>query len=188
MTGEGQSELVARLRSGDETALTELYDATARRAFGLAYRVLGDGAASEDVLQAAYLRLWEQAEQLDEARGSVEGLLMTIVHRRAVDAARARARDRGRTDSLEGRATPVDPPDDQPDAAQRVVQSEDAAAVQAALDELPEPQRRAITLAYFDGLTYPEVADREGVALGTIKSRMRLAMDRLRVRFGTAAR
>ena len=112
MTGEGQSDLVARLRSGDETALTELYDATVRRAFGLAYRVLGDGAAAEDVLQAAYLRLWEQAEQLDEARGSVEGLLMTIVHRRAVDAARARARDRGRTDSLEARATPVDPPDD----------------------------------------------------------------------------
>jgi len=179
MTVDDREAVSARLRRGDEAALAELYDATSRRAFGLAYRVLGDGAAAEDVLQAAYLGLWEQADQLDEERGSVESLLMTIVHRRAIDAVRARSRRRARNSSLEANPQP-DPVDEQPDAATRLVQREDANEVRQAMAALPEPQRRAVTLAYFDGLTYPEVAAREGIPIGTVKSRMRLAMDRLR--------
>jgi len=175
MTVEDQQTLVDRLHQRDEQALAELYDATSRRAFGLAYRVLGDGAAAEDVLQTAYLALWEQAAEIDEARGSVESLLMTIVHRRAVDAVRARTRQRARSGALE-----VDPVDDEPAALDRLVQSEDAGNVRAALDALPDPQRRAVVLAYFEGMTYPEVAEQEGIPVGTVKSRMRLALERLR--------
>jgi RNA polymerase sigma-70 factor (ECF subfamily) len=169
------------LRARDETALAEFYDATSRRAFGLAYRVLGDGAAAEDVLQAAYLQFWEQVGGLDESRGSVESLLMTIVHRRAVDAARARGRQRAHSGELL-----ADPPDDEPAALDRLVRAEDARSVRDALEALPEPQRRAVLLAYFEGMTYPEVAAVEGVPVGTVKSRMRLAMERLRDVLGTA--
>jgi len=181
MTVEDQQALVARLQRQDEGALAELYDATSRRAFGLAYRVLGDGAAAEDVLQTAYLALWEQASTIDETKGSVESLLMTIVHRRAVDAARARARLQARSGDLAH-----DPPDEDPTALDQVVQSEDASTVREALDALPEPQRRAVVLAYFEGMTYPEVAAAEGIPIGTVKSRMRLAMERLRDVLGTA--
>jgi RNA polymerase sigma-70 factor (ECF subfamily) len=181
MTDEDQQVLVAGLRRRDESALAAFYDATSRRAFGLAYRVLGDGAAAEDVLQAAYLAIWEQADELDQSRGSVESLLMTIVHRRAVDAARARARVQARSGNLE-----VDPIDPAPDALEEAVRAEDATSVRAALDELPEPQRRAVVLAYFEGMTYAEVAEAEGVPLGTVKSRMRLAMERLRDVLGAA--
>ena len=180
MIGEDQQVLEGRLRQRDERALAELYDATSRRAYGLAYRVLGDGAAAEDVLQSAYLSLWEQADDIDQARGSVEGLLMTIVHRRAVDAVRARSRPRARSGTVE-----VDPADDAPSAVDRLVQSEDAGAVREAIDTLPEAQRRAVVLAYFDGMTYAEVAEREGIPVGTVKSRMRLAMERLRDQLGT---
>ncbi len=105
---------------------------------------------------------------------------MTIVHRRAVDAVRARSRQRARSGTLE-----VDPADDAPSAVDRLVQSEDAGAVREAIDTLPEAQRRAVVLAYFDGMTYAEVAEREGIPVGTVKSRMRLAMERLRDQLGT---
>jgi RNA polymerase sigma-70 factor (ECF subfamily) len=174
MIVEDDAALIARLQARDERALAELYDATSRRAFGLAYRILGDGAAAEDVLQTAYLGLWERAEEIDRSRGSVESLLMTIVHRRAVDAVRARVRRR------EDGAIEVDPADETPGAAERLVEREAAGEVRAALEALPETQRRVVLLAYFEGLTYREVAEREAVPVGTVKSRMRLALERLR--------
>ena len=84
--------LIERLRAGDEDALAELYDAASRRAFGIAYQVLEDGAGAEDVVQDAFVEFWTAADRLDPARGRPEALLFTIVHRRAIDAVRARAR------------------------------------------------------------------------------------------------
>ena len=82
MIGQGADSLIARLQRGDETALAELYDTSARRAFGLAYQLLRDGAAAEDVVQAAFAMVWEQVDRLDAQRGSAETFLMTVVHRR----------------------------------------------------------------------------------------------------------
>ena len=92
MTDSTSGTLLERFRARDEGALADLYDLMGARAYGLAFRVLHDGAAAEDVVQNAFATLWEQADRLDPGRGSIEGLLLTIVHRRAVDAARSRQR------------------------------------------------------------------------------------------------
>ncbi len=175
--------LIARLRAGEESALAELYDRSVRRAFGLAYQILRDGAAAEDVVHAAFAMVWEQAERLDARRGSAETFLMTVVHRRAVDALRAEARRTVRSGPLE--AEPVDTDEG---ALAQITRAEDAAEVRDAVESLPEAQRRVVMLAYFEGLTYAEVAEQEQLPLGTVKSRMRLALERLRDQFGAGGR
>ena len=180
MIGQGADSLIARLQRGDETALAELYDTSARRAFGLAYQLLRDGAAAEDVVQAAFAMVWEQVDRLDAQRGSAETFLMTVVHRRAVDALRARARHAAHAGPLE-----FEPADLEEPAFDRLARDENAAEVRAALESLPEAQLRIVQLAYFEGLTYPEIADREKLPLGAVKSRMRLALERLRGLLGS---
>ncbi|MGE3961071.1 MAG: RNA polymerase sigma factor [Dehalococcoidia bacterium] len=182
MTDSVTGNLLDRFRARDEGALATLYDQLGGRAYGLALRVLRDGAAAEDVVQQAFATLWEQADRLDAARGSVEGLLLTIVHRRAVDAARARQRRLGRDAALD-----VDPADTEPGPAERMAADDEAAErareVRAALAVLPAPQREVVLLAYFGGLSQQEIATRLDVPLGTVKSRLRLAMQRLRYEF-----
>lgn len=177
---DADEAFVARLRARDPEAVRELYDRVARRAFGLAYRVLGDPAAAEDAVQEAFVGLWERAERLDAARGRVESLLLTMVHRRAVDMARARQR-------RVARAAPM--PDDVPDESSRGPYDTVAALhsrheVVAALDALGADQRAVVELAYFEGLTLAEVAERVGAPLGTVKSRMRLALQKIRRALG----
>lgn len=183
---DGASDLLERFRAGDEGALADLYDLMAARAYGLALRVLRDGASAEDVVQNAFATLWEQADRLDGSRGSIEGLLLTIVHRRAVDAARARQRRLARSAPLES-----DPADDAPTPAEVVVAGDEAQErgreVRAALQVLSPPQREVVLLAYFDGLSQQDVATRLDVPLGTVKSRLRLAMQRLRYEFTSAS-
>jgi RNA polymerase sigma-70 factor (ECF subfamily) len=178
--GEGAQLIVARLREGDPTALRELYQQEERRAFALAYRVLRDAAAAEDAVQEAFTQLWERAGQLTLDGGRVESLLMTIVRRRAVDHARRRGRA--------GHPLP------NPDLLQQVDEqaSELLERVEeklttdglrlelnAALERLPEEQRRIVNHAYFGNLTLRAIAEREGLPLGTVKSRLRLGMTKL---------
>lgn len=185
MTDSGVSDLLERFRARDEGALADLYDLMGARAYGLAFRVLRDGAAAEDVVQQAFASLWEQADRLDEARGSIQGLLLTVVHRRAVDAARARQRRLARSAPLD-----VDPVDPAPTPAEVVVAGDEtqerAREVRAALQVLPEAQREIVMLAYFEGLTQQDIAARLEIPLGTVKSRLRLAMQRLRYEFTPA--
>ena len=101
MTDSTSGTLLERFRARDEGALADLYDLMGARAYGLAFRVLHDGAVAEDVVQNAFATLWEQADRLDPGRGSIEGLLLTIVHRRAVDAARSRQRQSTRSAPLD---------------------------------------------------------------------------------------
>jgi len=168
--------LVARLQARDPAALAELYDAMSRRAFGLAMRVIGDEAASADVVQEAFVWLWEQADRLDARRGRAEGLLMTIVHRRAIDAARRRQR-------LTARTRPVEDADLLADAegeAEPDVDERQYAAIRASFPTLPAEQRLVLEQVYFLGLTQTEVAATNGVPLGTVKSRLRLGLEKLR--------
>ena len=185
MTDSTSGNLLERLRARDEGALADLYDLMGGRAYGLAFRVLHDGAAAEDVVQNAFATLWEQAERLDAGRGSVEGLLLTIVHRRAVDAARSRQRQVARSAPLD-----VDPPDGDPMPMEAVIADDETAErarqVSAALHVLPEAQREVVMLSYFEGLSQIDIAARIEVPLGTVKSRLRLAMQRLRYELGTA--
>ncbi len=176
----GDPSLAARLRQRDPQAFRQLYDRVSGRAFGLAYRILGDGAAAEDVVQEAFISLWKQADRIDPDRGLVESLLMTVVHRRSIDHLRA-ARRREPVNEL-----PVEDPIDwrAAEMLDQVGETLTHESVRDAMLKLPVEQREAIELAYFEGLTHSEIADSTGAPVGTVKSRLRLGINRLRSEFG----
>ncbi|MCB9482477.1 MAG: sigma-70 family RNA polymerase sigma factor [Dehalococcoidia bacterium] len=197
VTGEGEAaspaiddrELARRLQQRDASALASLYRAYRRRAFGLAYRVLGDAPAAEDAVHAAFLALWERADRIDPDGGKLGALVLTVVHRRAVDLARSRARSQQREAprSADGDDLDVDPSTGIPDeraqqAFARVLDDEEATRrrLSAALARLPEAQRAVVELAYFEGLTHRAIAERLGLPDGTVKSRLRLGLGHLR--------
>jgi RNA polymerase sigma-70 factor (ECF subfamily) len=166
--------LLAQLQGRDEAALGVLYDRHGRLAFSLAYRIVGDPETAEEVVQEAFLTVWRRAETYRPERGAVRSWLLTVVRNRAIDAVRGRAA-----------TTPTVPVDDLPLVAldspeAEAIRAVEGRVVREALAELPPEQREVVELAYFGGLSYPEVAERTGVPLGTVKSRMRLALERLR--------
>jgi len=173
--------LVALVARGDESALGELYDRVGRVAYGLAYRVLRDERLAEDAVQEAFLALWRTAAAFRAERAKASTWILTLVHRRAVDLVRREERRR---------AEPLG--DDATSAASE--STEEAAwlrfereRVQAALRQLPDVQREAIELAYYGGFSQSELAERLGVPLGTIKSRMFAGLARLRELLDDAA-
>ena len=165
--------LLAQMARGVEPALAELYDRFGRIAYGLALRVLRDRALAEDAVQDAFLGAWRTAVAFDPGRGSASTWLMTLVHRRAVDL--VRREDRRRADQLD------DAPIGSTDATDEQAEvREERRRVQGALARLPEDQREALELAYYGGLTQSELAERLGVPLGTVKSRMFAGLAKLR--------
>ena len=151
-----------------------LYDRYNRQAFGLAFRILSDAATAEEVVQDAFLSLWRNAKSFDTNRGGVKSWLLTIVHNRSIDRLRS-AKSRGGTVELEVAdyaGASDDPWDD-------VTDQLDGAEVRAAVSELPEDQRAAIEMAYFQGLTHQEISDRTSIPLGTVKGRLRLGLKKL---------
>ena len=172
--------LCERLIHQDPGALEYLYDLTSGRAFGLAYRILNDGPAAEDVVQDVFLWVWNNAHRVDPDRGNVESLLMTLVHRRSIDALRSRAR-RERLSASQIHEITSHRFSDPVEAASFSAARE---RIAGALDNLNADQRRAIELAYFWGMTHQEIAEETGAPIGTVKSRLRLGMDRLRSLLG----
>lgn len=175
MTEPGDSDLIEAIRRRDPAALLALYDRYRGVTFALAYRVLDDGGTAEEVVQDAFLLVWHKVASFDPARGSVRAWLLTILHHRAIDARRRRARPWKQNLQL---AT-VDETVAEPDVWGEVALGLERDRVRAALAALPEEQRRAIELAYFDGLTHHEIASRTGAPLGTIKGRLRLGLQKL---------
>lgn len=170
-------ELLARVEAGDADAFGVIYDRHARVAYSLAFRLLGDRQASEDLLQDAFLAAWRNAGAYSPIRGSVRGWLLSILHNRGVDRLRASAAMGRRQDALEQielRRPPA------PDAASQGVDRAMARTVRAELSALPDEQAQVITMAYYGGFTHQEIAEMLDVPLGTVKSRMRLGLDRLR--------
>ena len=153
-----------------------LYDRYNRQAFGLAFRILNDASTAEEVVQDAFVALWRNATAFDTNRGAIKSWLLTIVHNRSIDRYRS-GKSRGGLVELEvaDYAGVNDDPWDQ------VTESLDGVQVHDAVADLPEEQRVAVEMAYFQGLTHQEIHDRTGIPLGTIKGRIRLGLKKLSV-------
>jgi len=177
---ESQAEDESSLRqlaSGDQTAAAGLYDRHARPLYSLILRILGNETEAEDVLQEVFAQAFRQASRYDARRGAVAAWLLTIARSRAIDHLRAR---RTRVEARTGEQTLGEMPDAQPDAASTMLDEERSRLVRQALGELPMLQRMAIELAYYEGLSHSEIAERLEQPLGTVKTRIRLGLLKLR--------
>ena len=176
LTGRNDEELLALLQHANVAALEELYDRHHRLALAVAFRVLDDRGEAEEVVQEAFLAVWRRSATYRPERGGARGWILSIVRHRAIDRAR-RARGAAPTAALD-ETLQDDRGGDVFQAANRHVERE---RIQAAMSSLPHEQRETVELAYFAGLTQQEISGRVGVPLGTVKGRMRLAMEKLRV-------
>jgi len=174
-----ERRLVEGLRRDDRESLAAVYDAYSALAYGLALRILGSQTEAEDVVQESFLALWRQAERLDADKG-LRSYLLSIVHHRAID----RLRHRGRRPEAElDLDLPIPSQDEDP--AETAVRNDERETVRAALVALSPDQRRTVEMVYFHGLTMTEAAERLRIPVGTVKSRLRLALGRLRQELGT---
>jgi len=169
------TQLLVAVASTVDGALAELYRRHGRAVCGLARRVLGDGTEAEDVTQEIFVHLWEHPERVDTARGSVRTYLLTRTHSRAVDALRSRA-SRSRREERDAFAAPLTTSDLEREVGELAL----AERMSAAMAALPSDERAAIELAYFGGHTYRQVAQVLDEPEGTVKSRIRRGLGRLR--------
>ena len=177
--GESQDEdrsLLQKIAAGDRAAFASLYDSYGAAAFGMAVKICNNRALAEDVVQEAFLSMWQRAARFDPERGSVAAYLFAAVHNKAVDAVRHEESLRRREEGASELPTQT--------GSEEVVEAAwigvRRTEVRTALTKLSDIQREALELAYFEGLTYSEVADKLGIPLGTAKTRLRDGMIRLR--------
>ena len=169
--------LLARIAVGDQSALAELYDASSAKAFGLAMKILGDHAAAEETTLDVYAQVWRRASNYDAERGTPGSWLMTLAKRRAIDRFRSSYLERGRQVPL-NQAEELPGHEETPE--QYSAGLERQRLVQQALASLSVEQRQAIALAYYWGMSQSEIAEQLKLPLGTVKTRMRLGMIKLR--------
>lgn len=174
-------DFLDRAGRGDQSAFADLYDALAPLLHGIVLKVVRDPAQSEEVTQEAFIELWKLAPRYDASRGSVRAWATTVAHRRAIDRVRSEQSSRNRMEREE-QIRPIQ----SSDVAEQVVANIEGTRVRKALERLTEMQRQAVELAYFGGHSYREVAVLLGVAEGTIKTRIRDGMIRLRDELGVA--
>jgi RNA polymerase sigma-70 factor, ECF subfamily len=175
-------DLMQLVRQGDAAAFEVIYERHANAAFSLAYRMMGRRVPAEDVVQEAFLSLWRTGARYDATRGSVRTWVLAVVHHRAIDALRRNLVHDKRRASAEGlEETQVAKEFTDVEVA-RLIEAE---SVRGALATLPEEQCRVIELAYFGGFSHSEIADMLDQPIGTVKGRMRLGLDKLRVALAT---
>ncbi len=176
--------LMERLAEGDSRALEQLYDRYHVLVYSVALRVVRDEMLAEDIVQEVFLRLWRRPQAFDPARGRLLSWLMSVTRNRAIDEVRRVSRRVRVEDRRPDAADALQSTDrlDAPELAATI--NSERREVRDALATLPPPQRQVLELAYFEGLTQTEIAERTGAPLGTVKTRTRLAMDRLRQRLG----
>ena len=167
---------VTALKSGDQSAIAELYDRYSSIVYAVALRVLGDTMAAEDVLQEVFLQLWRNPAAFDAARGNLAAWLAVIARNRAIDALRRRKPETDIEDVIVSVA---------PDLAANADRMRAAEKVRGVLQGMAPAQRAALEMAYFEGLSHSEIASKTGEPLGTIKTRIRAGLMALRRAFGT---
>lgn len=176
-------ELIARLQKRDPQALAELYDRYGRIAYSLILRVVRDAAIAEDLVQETFLRVWNRVHGFDAERGAIGPWLLAVARNRAIDWLRsASGRERNAVELEE-----TDHPSLYTEMESGLLLSDSARRVKAAMERLPANQRQAIELAYFEGLSQTEMAERMGQPLGTVKTWVRTALKSLRDDLGAVA-
>jgi RNA polymerase sigma-70 factor (ECF subfamily) len=178
-----KEELLERVAHGDQLAFSELYDQFAPRLLGLIRRILIDPAQSEEVAQEVFLEIWQNASRFDASKGGASTWMMTMAHRRAVDRIRASqaSRDRDTRIGIRDYAPSYD------NVAETVEVTIEHERVTRAMDRLTDLQREAVTLAYYGGYSHSEVSTMLKVPIGTVKTRLRDGMIRLRDEMGVAS-
>lgn len=166
--------LIARIRGGDQQAMSELYDRYSNVVYGVALRVLQDAAAAEDVLQDIFMQLWRKPDAFDGSRGSLAAWLSVIARHRSIDRLRQRRPETDIEDVVIASSV------DLRDETERSLVIE---KVRVVLDQMSPDQRKALELAYFQGLTHTEIAEKTGEPLGTVKTRIRSGLQQLRTKF-----
>jgi RNA polymerase sigma-70 factor (ECF subfamily) len=176
-------DLLGRVAQGDQQAFAELYDRTASRVFGLVKRLLRDHAQSEEVTQEIFLEIWQTATRYEPGKGGAMAWMLTMTHRRAVDRVRASqsSRDRDTRIGIRDFAPEFD------SVAENVEITIESERVKEAMKRLTELQRQAVQLAYFGGYSHSEVSQMLKVPIGTVKTRLRDGMIRLRDELGVAS-
>ncbi len=169
--------LIGQAAKGDEAALGILYDKTGSQVYGLAFRMLNDSTMAEEVTMDVYMQVWKQAEKFDQSRGNPIVWLTVLTRSRAIDRFRVGKKDRESREPLEEIS---DERDEKHDPEQSSFYLEQGRIVRKALNSLPTEQRDIIELVYFEGLSQSEIAHHIGEPLGTVKTRIRLGMVKLR--------
>jgi RNA polymerase sigma-70 factor (ECF subfamily) len=173
--------LIARVASGDRSALETLYDRHAARVLGISFKVIGERAAAEDVLQEAFWRVWQSAATYQSQRGTFTSWLFRIARNLAIDVYRRNnARPQNVTETVDDDPVLDRLPDPDMDVSEQAQVNFQARQVRNALRSLPPEQRQVLEMAYFYGMTRQEIAEATGEALGTIHTRARLALQKLR--------
>lgn len=170
------AELLRLISEGDVRAMGDLYDRYSSALFSIALRIVRERSEAEDVLHDAFVAVSERAGQYVKERGSVGAWLVALVRNLSID----RARRRERRGALVREVLPHEPPPSVRDPERLASEADERAKIRAALERLPAPQRQTLEVAFFEGLSYPEIAARENVPLGTIKSRAARALAALR--------
>jgi RNA polymerase sigma-70 factor (ECF subfamily) len=169
-------DLISLVEAADAEAFATLYDRHSRAAFSLAYRMMGERQASEDLTQDAFLKVWRGASSYRADRGSVRTWILSIVHNRGIDQMRSQASRRRTQEKIEASA-----PRSQPsEAFAETLRNSQRDQVREALNTLPPEQLKILELAYFSGYTHVELSDLLGLPLGTVKGRMRLGLKKIR--------
>jgi RNA polymerase sigma-70 factor (ECF subfamily) len=174
---DSQAQLLRRIATREVEAFAEFYDQTAGALFSLAVRILGDASEAEEAIQDVFVQIWEKATSFDAALGAPMHWALTITRHRAIDRLRSRYR---RARLLEEAASTLPEPVEDAATVSAGLTSDELVAVRAALDSLPAEQRKAIELAFFKGMSHPEIAEALEEPLGTIKARIRRGMLKLR--------
>ncbi|MDP9478045.1 MAG: sigma-70 family RNA polymerase sigma factor [Actinomycetota bacterium] len=164
------------VEAGDAEAFAALYDRHSRAAFSLAYRMMGERQAAEDLTQEAFIKVWRGAASYRVGRGSVRTWILSIVHNRGIDQLRSRASRRRTQDKVEASAPTSEPSE----AFAETWRNSQREQVREALNTLPQEQLEILELAYFSGYTHVEIAERLDLPLGTVKGRMRLGLRKIR--------
>lgn len=180
LDASADAESLRGIADGQTRALGEFYDRHAGVLYALATRILKDAAEAEEVVQDVFVHVWRHAKTYDRTRASARGWLLMMTRSRAIDRIRARRARPGTGPATSDAAGLSRLADSSPAQDAALIDLESIARLKAALGELPEPMRVALDLAYYEGLTQSAIADRLGEPLGTIKTRMRTALTKLR--------